>query len=357
MNKRKCLMIFAAVSVVCLNQARLSAQGSLTPSSAPAPLFKSLDQVESRTPIGISTVISTPGSYFLTGNIAVTSGNGITITANDVQLDLRGFTISSTANPASGIGIALSGGVTNVIISDGFIYSPVTNNGISTYGGSGFSSGIYFVTAASVNSLVKDVSVSGCTVNGIGLSSNVGANTGDTVERCEVMDCGGAGIIADRVTDSIANVGTATAIFCSVGVRDRGISYSAIGMDAAASAQDCYGQSTGFYGVNAAMVANNCFGSSTNAYGIYSFAANNCYAVTSIGTAGLYAGVSANNCYGFHSGSGGGTGLAVVQIAHGCVGINSSSGNGYGITSGSVISGCVGSGVTNTLATFKYNTP
>jgi hypothetical protein len=67
----------------------LHAQGSLTPPpGAPAPVMKSLDQVEARTPVvagqpevainGSGTItISQPGSYYLTKNIWRCSGGKV----------------------------------------------------------------------------------------------------------------------------------------------------------------------------------------------------------------------------------------------------------------------------------------
>ena len=49
------------------------------------------------TPISGPTVVSAPGHYYLTQNISVTgSVNAITISADDVSLDLGGFTLSGT---------------------------------------------------------------------------------------------------------------------------------------------------------------------------------------------------------------------------------------------------------------------
>ncbi|HLX70140.1 MAG TPA: right-handed parallel beta-helix repeat-containing protein [Verrucomicrobiae bacterium] len=89
------------------------AQGSLTPPGAPAPLMKSLDQIEPRTPVdaahtpGNSSeefIISQPGSYYLTTNIVGLSGaDGIEITANNVTLDLNGFSLLGTAVSRNGI--------------------------------------------------------------------------------------------------------------------------------------------------------------------------------------------------------------------------------------------------------------
>ena len=79
------------------------AQGSLTPPGVPGPTMLTLNQMEPRTPISSAPyTISQPGSYYLTANLTVASGDAIDINANGVTLDLNGFTISSTdpATPA-----------------------------------------------------------------------------------------------------------------------------------------------------------------------------------------------------------------------------------------------------------------
>ena len=83
----------------------LYAQGPITPPGAPAAMMKTLDQVEPRIPISGPTFISTSGSYYLTGNISVASGNGIVVLAPDVTLDLNGFLISSATNQHAGVRI------------------------------------------------------------------------------------------------------------------------------------------------------------------------------------------------------------------------------------------------------------
>ena len=82
------------------------AQGPLAPPSAPAPSMKSLAQIEARTAIsgnngltpaaGPYFTISSSGSYYLTGNIIVLSGDAIRINASGVSLDLT-FGLSRAA--------------------------------------------------------------------------------------------------------------------------------------------------------------------------------------------------------------------------------------------------------------------
>lgn len=73
--------------------------------------------VEARIPIHTTTTINTPGTYFLARAITG-AGPLITIAANDVDLDLNGFTVT----PTSGVGISASG-VGRVTIHGGFIVS------------------------------------------------------------------------------------------------------------------------------------------------------------------------------------------------------------------------------------------
>ena len=114
----------AFVSLVLASSA--FAQGALTPPGAPAPSMKTLDQIEPRTPLGTPGVVTTstivigqPGSYVLVGPVSVASGDGITINADNVTLDLNGFTISSTANPRAGSGVASTG--VGVSVKNGII--------------------------------------------------------------------------------------------------------------------------------------------------------------------------------------------------------------------------------------------
>jgi hypothetical protein len=99
----------------------LFAQGSLTPSGAPAPTMKTLAQVEPRTPISAAPyTITNSGSYYLTAVLTgIAATNGITIQANDVTIDLNGFSLVGV--PGSLSGIAVTGSRTNISIIKGVI--------------------------------------------------------------------------------------------------------------------------------------------------------------------------------------------------------------------------------------------
>lgn len=330
------------------------AQGVLTPPGAPAPTMKSLDQIEARTPISaLPYTISAPGSYYVTTNLLVEVNDGIVITANNVTLDLNGFTISSVQNPPTfSKAIALgsgSGPVANISIRNGFIISGVTNNG-TTFGGIGFAYGIFqFGGQPAVNVHVSDVTVSGCLYVGIHLG---GSNT--VVESCCVNTAGSYGIYAQTISGSTAvNCGsygiyaTGSAYNCSgtgiingsgliAGTAHNCFGYSRSGTGlSATSAENCYGTSSTGTGLSATSAAN-CFGSSTSGTGLAASIAQDGYGTSSTGT-----GISANiaqGCYGLSNGQSG-YGIYAAST-HNCYGNSSSS--GIGIYATSIAIGCVG---------------
>jgi hypothetical protein len=341
--KTKILVTIIVLSFVSCHSS--FAQGSLTPPGAPAATMKTLAQIEPRTPIASGPfTITTPGSYYLTTNVTVSAGTAITVSANNVRLDLNGFTISSTENPATtGYGILLNA-VTNITIVRGFISGGVTNNG-GTYSGSGFGYGIFWTGSAPVNARISDVSISGCRVYGIHLGNN-----NSVVESCTVNTAGFYGILAGSVFDSTAqNCGN-------------------IGVVALFIADNSYGSASGGGTGLQAYTANNCYGVSVSSYGISATVATGCYGESDSGSAdGIYA-ATANNCTGYSYGSG--DGVYASNIATGCFG-SSSTGTGLyafnaafctGTRSGGtaiqavIANGCIAFSGTN-IVTYKYNMP
>jgi hypothetical protein len=290
------------------------AQGALTPPGAPAPTMKSLDQIEARTPISSAPfTITNPGSYYLTTNLTVSSGNAITIATNGVTLDLNGFTIRSTAASATGYGIVLNSGLRNITLANGIIQGGVTNNGSGFYSGSGFASGIFNSGTAPANVLVSRISVSGCLNHGI----NLATGNSTLVESCTVRTVGGYGIVASTIKQSAA-------LDCG--------SYAIYGDQVS----DCRGESSGNGNGVSASIAQNCSGSSGSGSGVSSTTAQNCSGSSGSGT-GLAA-TTAQNCFGSSNG-GTGTGLNATT-AQNCYGY--SGGSGYGVYASSVASGCHG---------------
>lgn len=195
------------------------AQGNLTPPGAPAPIFKTLDQVEPRTPISsIPIGITNSGSYYLTTNLtSATFGISLRSGVNDVTIDLNGFALAGTSNtPNSGISAPSS---TNVTIINGTIrnwelgvslgpQSRLERLRILENRGGGASVGNNSVIRqctvmnnvgssispalnAGPNSLVED-----CVVNSNATPSAIKVFGSSTVTRCLLVQNTGVGIVA-----------------------------------------------------------------------------------------------------------------------------------------------------------------
>lgn len=101
----------------------------IRPESALAQAGAFVVNCEARTPIlALPHTISRPGSYYLRHNLhAVGAGNGITVTASDVTLDLNGFALVGSPGSGNGIDANLSG-------LSGLV---VRNGSVSSWGGAG----------------------------------------------------------------------------------------------------------------------------------------------------------------------------------------------------------------------------
>lgn len=188
--------------------------GPLNPPAPPASTSLPLSQVEPRTPVtALPLTISSPGSYFLAGNLTGASGqSGITIAADSVTLDLRGFALLGVTGSLDGI--TVTGDRLNIAIANG------------TVRGWG-SDGINATNAD--NSQFTGLRISNCGDNGLmtGLNCTVSrvdvqqTDTGITVDNGTVVSqCTSAsnaihGIVAGlscRVIDCTVRLNTADGI-------------------------------------------------------------------------------------------------------------------------------------------------
>jgi hypothetical protein len=163
----------------------LRAQGSLTPPGAPAPTMKSLDQIEPRTPISSAPfTISQPGSYYLTTNLVAVSGDsGIFIQANNVTLDLNGFSMLGNASAFFAIIINDDANITvrNGTISDWSVEPGIYNIGRHVVLEHLNLSGNWQGLNCANDTVIRDCVVSDSGVDGIVLGNN------STVTGCLVQ--------------------------------------------------------------------------------------------------------------------------------------------------------------------------
>lgn len=259
-NARLLLAALSSAFVCLLLAPAAFAQGSLTPPGAPAPLFKTLDQIEARKPLGTPNVATTttividqPGSYVLTGPITVASGDGIAIYTGNVTLDLNGFTISSTASPRAGSGVSVfSNTYREIVVRNGVIAG---GGGLNTQtpvpDATGFIHGVALGLPSpqflSYNSRVEDVRVGAVTGYGI---------FAETVKNCGVRVGLSAGIYGSYISDSTVYVANPIGIEATVSVRNSSVQYAngTVGIRASHLVDACTVSSLNCVGIRARLV-------------------------------------------------------------------------------------------------------
>jgi hypothetical protein len=300
---------------------------SLTPPPGPpSPQFKTLAQVEPRTPLsagqpGVSIdangtiTISQPGSYYLTANVNITAAgaHGINITGDQVALDLNGFVLRCTTG--TGGSAIYCENRKGTRIRNGSIIGGTTVAG-ANFTPAGWTSGVNAMNSTETN--VSDLTVRGVRTDGI-----QAWYVGSTVERCTVHTCGGFGIYAQSVhgctvrsaggnaivTGTLANAANVTDSFGeTIGTGAMGI-YCLSG-----TVSNSQGYALTNAGIQAEIV-NGSRGVSTDSNGLLATTATNCIGISNTST-GLMAD-TATNCFGR---SINGTGMAVSGTASFCRG-------------------------------------
>jgi parallel beta-helix repeat protein len=129
----------AAIAITAAGLSLLALAGPLNPPSGPVTsTFKTLTDVEPRIAINATNtpgnaacvyLITSPGSYYLTGNATCPSGmNLIGVKADGVSIDLMGFTITGTAGSGSAV-------TTTFIGNSSQSHAAVRNGSIVGFGG------------------------------------------------------------------------------------------------------------------------------------------------------------------------------------------------------------------------------
>jgi parallel beta-helix repeat protein len=200
------------IALLCLSATAVFA-GSLTPPpGTPAPTMKTLTQVEPRVDLhdpqapgvnrndpGNEIIITTPGSYYLSSDLAVGKADGIRVDASDVTIDLQGFRIHRTTSPGTGHGVRIVGAHDAAIRNGsirGFAYgirAAQDSNGCRVEKVAVSSCSFAGITAEGSGSIIES-----CQAHLINGDHGIGTNRGSTISNCTVSSCTvtGSGISA-----------------------------------------------------------------------------------------------------------------------------------------------------------------
>lgn len=175
------------------------------PVGAVSPTYKTLSEVEPRiainstnTPGGANEtyLISQPGSYYLTGNITMTSGkHAIAVSSADVSIDLNGYTITGVSGASYGV-VGYSG-VGRIMVRNG-----------------SFRSGPYLSISIGADSLVENVMVNQVST----LVDAIKVGDRSVVRNCRVSTAGVAVYVGNQcVVEGL----TATGVDSGVNALDK----------------------------------------------------------------------------------------------------------------------------------------
>lgn len=170
----------AAAFILCLSIAPSVLAGDINPPAGPvAPTMKTLDEIEPRTPIhqaDIPLTITTPGGYVLAEPLTATGpASVIDIQAENVSIDLAGFTITGIA-----------GSTTAITSGSGADAATIANGAIASFEGTGID------MPNSDRVRLENLRISACLL--------MGADLGDDaiVRGVHASDCGLTGLVLGR---------------------------------------------------------------------------------------------------------------------------------------------------------------
>jgi hypothetical protein len=174
--------------------------GDLSPPAGPvAATMKPLDQVEPRMPISsLPATLGTSGSYYLTRNLTGAAGqNGITISADNVTVDLEGFAL-----------IGVSGSLDGILVSGPHVNIAVRNGTVRNWGGAGVNAN------SAQNAEFEKLRASNNTGDGLKVGSSAVA------ADCAAISNGGSGMVAGdggRITGCVVSTNTGQGFLTGAG--------------------------------------------------------------------------------------------------------------------------------------------
>ena len=235
--------------------------------------MKTLDQVEARIPLvagqpGVSInaagtiTISASGSYYLTGNLTISTVGASAIfivdTAFPLTLDLNGYSLICTSVLG---GDAITGNPNgSVTVRNGHILGGTTVSG-STFTLNGWNSG---VSLSGVQVLVEHINVRGVREHGIEVPGS-----GSRVQSCLVDITGVFGIVSPTVLDSSARRCQADGIWVGNTTTGNYLISNCIAESIGSNVGNKYGiDANSLSGTSMGGVVTNCVASAVLGYGI-----------------------------------------------------------------------------------------
>ena len=194
--------------------------------------------IEGRIPVFAQTTITEPGSYIVTQDFTVASGDAITIAADQVTLDLNGHTI--TLPTGAGTGVFIGSDYDQITIRNGRIFGGAT--GVQMYPVPPFVAG----RTISVENLVVEASQRGIDLEGVAEAQVISCVVRNTTNVGILISGGSASpSVAGRVVDSIVNGASNLGIYLAgtgcPGIEVEGNSISVQGTSASGILLGCNG--------------------------------------------------------------------------------------------------------------------
>jgi hypothetical protein len=206
MDRSHLVTTLTACLAAVLTTAVITHAGPLDPPSGTIkPTYRTLSEVEPRTPINDDTTpgdadsiyrITKPGSYFLTEAVLGTTGKmGIEIAADHVTIDLRGFRMQGTASSLAGINTATT--CDDITVMNGTV-TGWGGDGIRLYGSDATGYKVLNVTTSSNGNTGIRVGggaiITGCTSSNNTESGFIGLGNA-VIENCTANDNGADGFV------------------------------------------------------------------------------------------------------------------------------------------------------------------
>jgi len=194
--------------------------------------------IEGRVPIAGPTTITAPGSYIVTQDFSVPSGNAINVAASQVTIDLNGHTI--TLAPGTGIGVYIASAYDWVTVRNGRIVGGGT--GVQMYPVPPSSPG----RTITVEKLDVEASQRGFDLEGVAQAQVIGCTVRNTGNVAILLYGGSAsasfeGRVVGNIVNSASNGGLSIGSGGCQGVEIGGNSISMRGPNAYGIALSCSG--------------------------------------------------------------------------------------------------------------------